>query len=347
MAVGAKPCGMAQWVVVKWLRRPFGAPGFRNVCLAVLAVVSVVVASGLSGPPPAANTKTEPELPNHLPPYTPPASEEPFSLPSTLPPLDIAPKPSKPGSMKPAPKAGTLPLPSPSRSPSKGTTANRPPFDFAPRSACRRRQASAGSGHHAGNCHRSAAPVELPGVPKRIALTVNETDPVASLKEVPHKDREWYLHGKKPGTAFLDVWLPDKTNATLCRVLHYLIRVLPNPADKRELETLYETLEGEINRTFPGCVVHLKRTDDTLVVSGTARNIFEATRILNIARENAPGPRSESGRPALKSNEAAPSSRRRCKPRWTTTPTPGDRASSTCCAFPASSKSCCVSSSPR
>ena len=37
-------------------------------------------------------------------------------------------------------------------------------------------------------------------VPHRVALIVNEKDPMATLKEVPHRPREWYLIGKKPGT---------------------------------------------------------------------------------------------------------------------------------------------------
>jgi len=146
--------------------------------------------------------------------------------------------------------------------------------------------------------------LSFPDVPQRIALTVDEKDPVATLKEVPHKDHQWYLIGKKPGTAFLDVWLPDTTNATLYRIVHYVIRVLPNPADKQEVETIYDTLEREINRTFPGSNVHLKRAGDTLVVSGNARNIFDATHILDIARQNAPG--AQPGRPAPKTNEPNP-----------------------------------------
>jgi hypothetical protein len=65
-------------------------------------------------------------------------------------------------------------------------------------------------------------------------------------------------------------------------------------AEKPRLEQstqapIYQALEQEINKTFPGSAVHLKQVGDKLVVSGTARNIFEAARILTLARENAPG----------------------------------------------------------
>jgi pilus assembly protein CpaC len=144
----------------------------------------------------------------------------------------------------------------------------------------------------------------FPEVPLRVALAVNEKDPLASLQEVPHRPREWYLIGKKTGTTFLDVWLPDSTSATSHKVMHYHVRIVTQRIVKQEkpverpqpLEPIYETLEGEINRTFPGSSVRLKRVGETLVVSGTARNIFEATRILTIAREYAPGTRSEVGR---------------------------------------------------
>jgi pilus assembly protein CpaC len=148
----------------------------------------------------------------------------------------------------------------------------------------------------------------FPEVPQRIALGVDETDPVASLREVPHRPREWYLIGKKPGTAFLDVSLPDLASAKFHRTMHYLVRVQNDTEGKKRpeavvadcgpsakvpaempREAIYETIEGEINRTFPGSSVRLKRAGDKLVVSGYARNVFEATRILNIARENAPG----------------------------------------------------------
>ena len=45
----------------------------------------------------------------------------------------------------------------------------------------------------------------------------------------------------------------------------------------------------EINKTFPGSTIHLKQVGEMLMVLGTARNVFEATRILSLACEHAPG----------------------------------------------------------
>jgi pilus assembly protein CpaC len=70
---------------------------------------------------------------------------------------------------------------------------------------------------------------------------------------------------------------------------------VPQPApDERDEETpqtpdtLRETLEREINQTFPGSSVRLKHTEDALVVSGSARSLGEATSILSIVRQNVP-----------------------------------------------------------
>jgi pilus assembly protein CpaC len=155
----------------------------------------------------------------------------------------------------------------------------------------------------------------FPDVPKRVFLAVNEKDPIASLREVPHRPREWYLIAKKSGTTSLDVWLPDANDASSQRVLHYVIRIhglekehqetiterpqlQKRPTEKPSVEhssaaSRYQALEQEINRTFPGCMIHLKQEGEKLVVSGTARNLFDATRILIRARQNAPGTRTD------------------------------------------------------
>jgi hypothetical protein len=65
---------------------------------------------------------------------------------------------------------------------------------------------------------------------------------------------------------------------------------VPKPRSEPSAQApIYQTLEQEINKTFAGSTVHLQQVGDKLVVSGTARNLFEALRILNLAREHAPG----------------------------------------------------------
>jgi hypothetical protein len=328
---------------------------FRKACLAALTLAASVVAgedcSSSLEQPSAANESSAPEL---LPapekvdkPVAAPAKKKPKSkAPSTevqkpssvlLPPIQSLPdfKESSPPPLRPSP---SQPAP-PQLDDTPPTLLDPPPL--------------------LGKTGKSVVDTDLdvvvgqprvltfPDVPHRVALAVNEDDPIATLREVPHRPREWYLIGKKPGLTYLDVWLPDSTSAASDRVLHYRIRIraegekvandppavkLPahQPAlEKRQLEKvqtlvpppktastiespaakaetvspqpeksrrelaspslLYQTLEEEINRTFPGCAVHLKQVGEKLVVSGTTGSIFEATRILTLARENAPG----------------------------------------------------------
>src|SRR6185437_10101003 len=200
MAVGSTPCGMAQSMLAKWIKRPFVRPVFRSACLVVLALVSVVVASGPAAPPSAADTKPESESPGFLPPYMPPTSEGTELPPTTLPPPDTDKKPAKPAPVvlpriRTSPKSSAIPLPAhtlPFYSPSKGVSNATPPTAslLNPPPAV-------------GVKPRSAADTILeiiigqprvlsfPDVPQRIALTVDEKDPVATLKEVPHKDHQW------------------------------------------------------------------------------------------------------------------------------------------------------------
>jgi pilus assembly protein CpaC len=284
---------------------------FRNACLAVLALVGAVVAGDPAAPSKKGNTP-----PGYLPPLASETSEPlPSSLPPAesvqkaptsvlLPPIQSSPPPSENSSSSPTlpyqlPKNSRLPPPSLLEPPPTVTPPSKPAQETTLEVVIGQTRV-----------------LTFPDIPHRVALAVNENDPIASLQEVPHRPREWYLIGKKIGTTFLDVWLPDPTNAVSHRVQHYLVRILAEAAKKEDkiaaqpqpkpqlqpqpqpqkvqarqaqLEPLYQTLEQEINRTFPGSSVRLKVVGEMLVVSGTARNIFEATRILTIARENAPG----------------------------------------------------------
>jgi pilus assembly protein CpaC len=305
-------------------------PAFRNACLAVLTIVGVVVAGDPTSPQLSdAGPKTENAAPTPPPPTdeltlpSPELVQKPKAAPAALPPKRQAAVTSSvllPPIQAP-PSSSAIPLPSralPFQQAARKTVAPPslleppPPFSAAPQpTADTTLEVIVGQ----------PRVLTFPDVPHRIALAVNENDPLATLQEVPHRPCEWYLIGKKPGTTYLDVWLPDPTNATAHRVLHHLVRILPdgpkpdrpidkpvvrrfdNPTEKPVVKptekpsdfpqgaSLYQTLEQEINRTFTGSTVQLKQVGDMLVVSGAARNIFEATRILSIARENAPGAR--------------------------------------------------------
>lgn len=334
---------------------------FRNACLATLALVAAVVAGdACSSPAEQPGPQKEsaelellpsPETVGEL--ALPPVKEEgnkssslaankPTSV--VLPPIQSRPDVKDPAPPTPSRSAPSLPEPS--------SVLAEPPPSLG-------RLSKTEVNTNLELIVGQPRVMTFPDVPHRVALIVNENDPIASLREVPHQPREWYLIGKKPGLTYLDVWLPDPTNVTSHRVLHYRVRILSDvearqqkiaekppaakiqtirpPAAKVQTQTvqrekpqtekkllekppavkvqfekaqpekprlepttlspLYQTLEEEINRTFPGSSVHLKQVGEVLVVSGTAHNVFEATRILTLAREHAPGPKTtETGR---------------------------------------------------
>ncbi len=325
MAPGSGVCGVARSQVDS-RNRSTVTPVFRNACLMVLAAVSAVVAGDPSAPqPPADSAQNEAGSPQYLPSFAPAPPGSPDATPSKgdkapqapkaprvspkavlLPPITSPPADSKTSSA-PASHSGLS-----SGKSSPGDDKKLPSLLDPPPQLDAARQTPPAA-HKTSN--RSPTPAVLPSestlevvigqprllvfpdVPERISLTVDEADPVASLKEVPHHDREWYVFGKKPGTAFLDVRLPDSANSSPRRVLHYLVRVRRDPDNKEVLEGVYRTLEREINRSFPGSAVHLTRVDDKLIVSGQRAQHFrgdahtEARLRASAGRSTGPGAR--------------------------------------------------------
>jgi len=319
---------------------------FRNGSLALLALVAAVVA-GDAGSPPAkkADPDTESVALERLP--SPEVEQTPAAPSSEKPPKPKRqPKASGTAAQKPTsvllPPIQSLPSDDANSSTSQSRAARTSSNPQGPPSSLLEPPPSVKRSNNPETDTKLEVIVGQPrvlsfsDVPHRVALIVNETDPIATLKEVPHRPREWYLIGKKPGTTFLDVWLPDPSNATSHRVLHYHVRILPEgdqkdekiaelpqivkppaeqrcvanpPAAKPRVEpstqaAIYQALEEEINRTFPGGTVHLKQVGEMLVVSGTARNLFEALRILSLAREHAPGSQPGEAPPASPSMQA-------------------------------------------
>lgn len=328
---------------------------FRNACLATLALAAAVVAGdACSSPIEQPSSMTESSAPAQLPP---PETVETLSFP-------VAKEEGKKSPLAEAKKTNSVLLPPIQslpdlKAPAPSTPSQSSPSLSEPSSVLAEPPPSLGrlskteKNTNVEVIVGQPRVMTFPDVPHRVALVVNEDDPIATLREVPHQPREWYLIGKKPGLTYLDVWLPDLSNATSHRVLHYRVRILSEveakqqkaeekpataklpiispPTAKFQIQTvqrekvqaerkqpeklraekvriekprpekprlesitpspLYQTLEEEINRTFPGSSIHLKQVGEKLVVSGTARNIFEATRILTLAREHAPGPK--------------------------------------------------------
>ena len=100
--------------------------------------------------------------------------------------------------------------------------------------------------------------------------------------------QNWSLQGRQVGTTVLTLWFADAADPSKQKVLSYLVRVLPDPEAKERLERVYEALEKEINRAFPDSHVRLSLAGDKLLVCGQAKDVVEATQILQIARANAP-----------------------------------------------------------
>lgn len=125
--------------------------------------------------------------------------------------------------------------------------------------------------------------MRLKNAPVRAQLT---DDTIVTMLTV--SPRELSLTGKRVGTTVLTLWFGDVGDPTRQEVLSYLVRVLPDPEYRDRLERVYEALAAEINRAFPDSVVKLQLVGDKLVVSGQAKDIFEAYQILRVVRANAP-----------------------------------------------------------
>jgi pilus assembly protein CpaC len=92
------------------------------------------------------------------------------------------------------------------------------------------------------------------------------------------------FQGNAVGTTVLNLWFGDKDDEAKQSILSYLVNILPDPEAKERLERIYKALEEEINRAFPDSNVCLFLVADKLVVTGEAKDVVEATKILQIIR---------------------------------------------------------------
>ena len=91
------------------------------------------------------------------------------------------------------------------------------------------------------------------------------------------------------GSTVMSMWFRDEEAPDGQRYLSWLVNVVEDPERGRRLETIYASLEKEINRNFPDSVVRLSLVGDKLLVRGQAKDIEDATQILRIIGANAPG----------------------------------------------------------
>ena len=102
-------------------------------------------------------------------------------------------------------------------------------------------------------------------------------------------ETELSVVGNGVGSTILNLWFAPPQKDAPPTILSYLVRVMPDPEQKERLERVYKALEAEINHTFPDSAIHLSLAGDKLVVSGEAKDVVEATHILQIVSANAPG----------------------------------------------------------
>ena len=123
----------------------------------------------------------------------------------------------------------------------------------------------------------------LKEVPTKIQVADERTASVDTLSP-----KELSVQGLRVGTTVLNLFFTDPKDRTQ-KTLSYLVRVIPDPEEKARLERVYKVLEKQINDLFCDSFVKLTLVGDKLAVAGQAKDIFEGTQILRIARANAPG----------------------------------------------------------
>ena len=125
---------------------------------------------------------------------------------------------------------------------------------------------------------------------KQAPVKFQAVDPsVADIEVIKEsKDKAFFVLGKQTGTTVIALFFADPNSPDKFKVLNYLVRVVPDPEAKSRIERVYKALEDEINHAFPDSVVKLCLIGDKLVVSGQAKDVSAATKILQIVREQAP-----------------------------------------------------------
>jgi len=92
--------------------------------------------------------------------------------------------------------------------------------------------------------------------------------------------REVSIIGRGQGATDVTFWFADPNVAPRT----YLVRVLPDPEAKRDIEQRFKMLEDIIAKLFPNSKVKLIPIGDKLLVTGQARDAEEAAEILAVIR---------------------------------------------------------------
>ena len=92
--------------------------------------------------------------------------------------------------------------------------------------------------------------------------------------------REISVIGKGQGATHVTFWFRDGEH----RPITYLVKVLPDPEERRRHEVQYEMLEDVLAELFPDSKVGLLLVADKLIVRGQSKDSEEAAQILAIVR---------------------------------------------------------------
>ena len=128
---------------------------------------------------------------------------------------------------------------------------------------------------------------ELQVVVRRSKLLRSETDIYRTAVVDPSvcdivqfTPREISIIGKSRGATHITFWFDQADN----RPLTYLVRVMPDPNAREELEVEYDILEEILAELFPDSDVELIPVADKLIVKGEAQDAEEAAQIMHIIR---------------------------------------------------------------
>lgn len=124
----------------------------------------------------------------------------------------------------------------------------------------------------------------LKQTPVRVQIADNNIADFDNITE-----REYSIVPVAVGSTVLNFWFTDPAEPNRQKVLSYLLRVMPDPEAKDRLERVYAALEKEINENFPNSAVKLSLVGDKVVVQGEAKDIVEASQILQVVGANTPG----------------------------------------------------------
>jgi hypothetical protein len=121
----------------------------------------------------------------------------------------------------------------------------------------------------------------LKDVPSRIQM---EGNGIATYTVITAK--ELSIVGRKPGRTVLNLWFADPADASRDKVVSCLVRVRDDPQTQLRTREHWEKycldVEKEIQHAFPNSVACLRTVGSQLVLSGQARDIAEASQILQI-----------------------------------------------------------------